>query len=103
MKTLHMDRLEDEIASRILERGYEYFEGGRVSEPRVNGNHYTFAVDGSERYCVEVDIEDGNVTDYECDCPYDMEPVCKHIASCLYYLEDASAALQGTDTYRSGA
>ena len=92
MKTLHLDRFEDEIARRILERGYEYFEDERVSEPRINGNHYTFAVDGSERYCVEMDVEDGNVTDYECDCPYDMGPVCKHIAACLYFLEDASAA-----------
>lgn len=79
---------EQQIDPAILKRGHEYFKKGYVTYVEDLGHgDYEAAVEGSDTYTVSLHIEGDEVTDYECDCPYDWGPVCKHVAAVLFYLQ----------------
>lgn len=85
---LYLNRFEQQINDIILERGYDYFEEGCVTEVKDLGHgDYEATVEGSDTYTVRLHLEGSQVTDYECDCPYDKGPVCKHVVAVLYYLQ----------------
>ncbi len=82
------NRFEEYIDETILKRGLDYFKKGYVHQPEeIDDGVYEAAVDGTEDYTVQLTINDGIITQYDCDCPYDMGPVCKHIAAVLFYLQ----------------
>ncbi len=86
--TLRLSNFEQQIDPKILQRGYEYFKDGCVTDVDDLGDgDYEATVEGSETYTVSLHIEGDEVTDYECDCPYDWGPVCKHVAAVLFYLQ----------------
>ncbi|WP_426449627.1 SWIM zinc finger family protein [Paenibacillus sp. S-38] len=59
-------------------------------------NRYTARVEGSEYYEVEIELNDGGtVVDWDCTCPYDLGPVCKHQVAVLYELRDMLGAQGG--------
>ena len=85
---LSLKNFEREIDPTILKRGLDYYKEGRVT-PMTELTHKgetEFSVDGTEPYEVTVTLDGDEVTDYSCDCPYDWEPVCKHVVASLYYL-----------------
>lgn len=43
---------------------------------------------GSDTYLVLLTVENNQVIRYDCDCPYDGGPVCKHIVAALYQLQE---------------
>ncbi|HMG16724.1 MAG TPA: hypothetical protein VK590_14810, partial [Saprospiraceae bacterium] len=68
-----LDRFEEYIDELILSRGLSYFENGKVDEPEEIGpGIYECYVRGSEKYLVELEIKNGNIIEYCCDCPYDQ-------------------------------
>ena len=74
----------------ILSRGQDYFRSGNVESIKWDDRHVTAEVSGSEDepYLVEIDFnEDGEVEAWECDCPYDWGPVCKHTAAALLAIQ----------------
>ncbi len=75
--------------SRILERGYEYYQKGKVEILHYSEDTLEAVVSGSEDYNVSIYSEDGEIEDMYCDCPYASdENKCKHMAAALYALED---------------
>lgn len=85
---LALDEFEHQIDETILERGFDYFRKGRVTDVSERGDgDYELTVEGTETYTVELSIRGNVVTGYECDCPYDWGPVCKHVAASLFYLQ----------------
>ncbi|WP_053362329.1 hypothetical protein [Bacillus sp. FJAT-27251] len=72
----------------ILERGYDYYLDGRVTEAfELRKNEYVFHIEGSEDYQVEIEVKDnGDIIYSVCDCPYDFGPVCKHEAASYFEL-----------------
>ena len=85
---IQLDNFEQQIDPTILKRGYEYFKKGYVTDVEDLGHgDYEAIVEGSETYTVRLHIEGNEVTDYECDCPYDWGPVCKHLIAVLFYLQ----------------
>lgn len=89
--TLKLDDFEEQIDPIVLERAYNYYDGGRIRRVFSNGPCcYTAIVDGSETYTVEVELSsDGNtILDCSCDCPYDRGPYCKHEAAVFCYLKE---------------
>lgn len=77
--------LED-IEPQILSRGREYYRSGQIEALELDGLHVTAEVSGSgdRPYQVEIEFsEDGDITDWFCDCPYDWGDVCKHTAAVL--------------------
>jgi uncharacterized Zn finger protein len=89
IKMLPFPKFESSIDKKILDRGFDYYEQKNVEEVEVLSNgEFSAIVQGTEEYDVFVKIENENVTEYSCTCPYDWGDVCKHIVAVLYYIRD---------------
>lgn len=83
-----LEQLEQQIDETILERGFKYFQSGRVlTLDELGGGDYEIAVKGTELYTVNLSLKGNRLIHYECDCPYD-EGVCKHVVAALFYLRE---------------
>ena len=84
-----LDQFEQVIDEKILQRGLTYFKKGHVHElEEVSPNTYEAIVEGTEDYTVRLTVENNVVTEYSCDCPYDLGPVCKHVAAVIFSLQE---------------
>jgi hypothetical protein len=87
---MNLEDFEDEIDPIILDRGEEYFECKAVeSLTKISPSQWQADVAGTDDYRVEVTIEDGEIIDWDCTCPYDWGPVCKHVVAVLYEIKQA--------------
>lgn len=85
---IQLDHFEEQINNVILQRGLNYFKKGYVTDvEEIGPGDYEATVNGREIYTVHLHVERGVVTEYDCDCPYDQGPVCKHIVAVLFYLQ----------------
>lgn len=85
-----IQRFLDDVDPVILSRGQDYYRRGYVESIDYDEGHVTAEVSGSEDepYLVDIDFdEDGEVEAWECDCPYDWGPVCKHTVAALLALQ----------------
>ena len=90
---IRLSDFELQIDPAILKRGREYFRKGYVTEVEDLGHgDYEATVEGSDIYTVDLHIDGDEVTGYECNCPYDWGPVCKHVAAVLFYMKNDLAA-----------
>jgi uncharacterized Zn finger protein len=82
--------IENSINPIILERGEGYRENGHIlSIEEVGPQLYRAEVEGNELYDVKVQLgSHGEVVYTECDCPYDMGAICKHMAAVLLEIRD---------------
>ena len=72
----------------ILERGREYYHENCVSKLIHTEKEIQARVEGSEEYCVEIQLAKGMPVDMFCDCPYaDGGENCKHMAAVLFAVE----------------
>lgn len=98
-----LNQFEQYINETILARGLSYFRNGYVSEPEeIAHGVYEAIVEGSENYTVQLSLENGVVTDYVCNCPYDYGPVCKHIAAVLFYLQQDELEIRQNEKKTNG-
>ena len=68
--------------SKVLARGRGYYRYGYVEKLALSPEGKFIAeVAGSEEdnYEVFIEVKDGAVQDFGCDCPYDWGDVCKHL------------------------
>lgn len=73
------------FASHILERGYDYYCDGAVENIEIGRDDLRADVVGTEDYEVEISLNDGEVTDMYCSCPFAAGGNnCKHMAAVLY-------------------
>lgn len=86
---------QEEFVPVILMRGKKYFEEGRVSEIVQRGNSITAHVDGTEDYCVEIDLSGGVPGDWHCTCPFAVRTDCKHKAAVLFAVEAGEYTFTG--------
>ena len=85
-----LSEFEEHIDTSIKNRGLSYFAAGYVKEPEeISSGKFEAVVEGTENYTVELEIKDGFIIDYACNCPYDWGPVCKHIVALIFYLKQA--------------
>lgn len=79
------------FATHILERGYDYYLENMVENIDISDDIIRADVIGSEDYEVEISVNNGEVTDMYCSCPYALDGKnCKHMAAVLYeWSEDA--------------
>ena len=74
------------FSDKILERGYDYWASGMVSEVYSTEEGYEATVRGTYDYEVEIILEDDEVAEMYCDCPYaEGGSNCKHMAAVLYW------------------
>lgn len=77
------------FASRILNRGYEYYIDDLVEDLYRDGDTVYATVNGADDYEVEITLYGGEVEDMFCSCPYAEDGnYCKHMAAVLYELEE---------------
>ena len=79
---------EDQFDELILDRGYDYYQGGRVREVVLDGEEVKALVRGSDMYRVSLVYEEGDPSDMSCDCPYAAKGfTCQHMAAVLFQFE----------------
>lgn len=80
---------EDNFQSRILDRGYDYFRQGLVVKGKKMKTMISAIVRGTQDYTVLINLEDGEVVEARCDCPYATGgKYCKHMAAVLFWAFD---------------
>ncbi|OQX84138.1 hypothetical protein B6D60_09705 [candidate division KSB1 bacterium 4484_87] len=87
---MDLESFLEDISPKIVNRGINYFENGAVENlVKISESEWRADVIGSEDYRVEITIDDGEIIDWYCTCPYDWGPVCKHVVAVLYEIEKA--------------
>lgn len=67
-------------------KGLEYYRRDFVKKVGLaSENVLTARVEGTKLYSVEIEFRHGGGLDARCDCPYEMDDYCKHIAAVLVY------------------
>ena len=83
-----LNEFEQLIDEKILKRGLSYFKGGAITDfSEISNGEYEAIVSGTEEYTVQLEISNNTITEHNCDCPYDMGPVCKHVATAIFHLQ----------------
>lgn len=81
---------EDYFNSFILSRGKSYYKENRILDIWCQQDLVTAYIDGSEIYRIELRVNDDELNNFYCSCPYseDGKYMCKHIAAVICYLEE---------------
>src|SRR5690625_5003608 len=88
MRQMKLDEVHLEIDEKIMARGLHYYLEGRVRLKKSKGNSFSFIVEGTNNYAVEVELSDEQrIMQSYCNCPYGGEH-CKHEAAVYYALQD---------------
>jgi hypothetical protein len=83
-----LNEFEQIIDERILKRGLSYFKGGAITDfSEISTGEYEAIVSGTEDYTVQLEINNNVICQHNCDCPYDMGPVCKHVVAVIFHLQ----------------
>ena len=92
------------FSARILERGYDYYLCNAVKNMEVTEDSITADVLGTENYQVEITLEEGEILDMYCSCPYAEDGnYCKHMAAVLYeWTEGENQGLYPDHTKQAG-
>lgn len=85
---MNLKDFEKYVSPNIVNRGMDYYINGHVIDvEEVDNRYYRAEVEGSEYYEVEVRIgNNGDIQFSSCDCPFDMEALCKHEVAVLMEL-----------------
>ncbi|GIK38245.1 MAG: hypothetical protein BroJett011_20780 [Chloroflexota bacterium] len=73
-------------SAESFSRGRDYYESGAVVDLQQRDDTLLAQVEGSsyEPYEVTIKLENGELVDAECTCPYDWGGFCKHIVAVLF-------------------
>ncbi len=89
-----LNEFEQIIDEKILKRGLSYFKGGAITDvAEISTGEYEAIVSGTEKYTVQLEISNNIITGHNCDCPYDMGAVCKHVVAVIFHLQQEKLAL----------
>ena len=84
-----MSGWKDLFREHILARGEVYYYDGAVQELHKTERGYQAVVEGTEDYEVDIEIEEGQVCEMYCSCPYAEDGNhCKHMAAVLFEIEE---------------
>lgn len=95
-----MNYWKDLFREHILARGEMYYYDGAVQDLEKTEYGYHAVVEGTEDYEVDIELEDGQICEMYCTCPYaDDGNNCKHMAAVLYEIEkqeDSDSLTEGS-------
>ncbi len=98
---MNLNDFEKHIDSVIIERGFDYYEDGYVTEiTELKKNVWSAVVEGTGIYRVKVSINSGRIISSKCSCPFDMGPVCKHEVAVYYTIRDGASDDKGETSKR---
>jgi len=81
--SIKLENFEEEVHVLITERGKEYFDANQVLMLSSTMDGWSAVIEGSETYQVLLEGHDV-ITNWHCTCPFEHDPVCKHVAAVLY-------------------
>lgn len=94
-----LSTFEQFIEEKILKRGLSYFKGGAIIDfSEISNGEYEAIVSGTEEYTVQLKISSNIIIEHNCDCPYDMGPVCKHVVAVIFHLQQDELELNKPKT-----
>ncbi len=94
-----LNEFEQIIDETILKRGLSYFKNGFVTDfVEISNGEYEVNVSGSEEYTVRLKVNNNEIVEHDCDCPYDFGPVCKHVVASIFYLQQDELNLNEQNT-----
>lgn len=79
---------EKDVSQVILDRGYLYYRDNKIKSYKRDSDEFIFNVDGTENYEVKVQIDDNNIKNSRCNCPYDFTFTCKHEVAAYYKIKE---------------
>ena len=85
---MELQEWRNKFASRILQRGENYYYDGAVRAMKWDGKTIAATVSGTETYKVKIAVANGAVGEMSCTCPYADEDNCKHMAAVLFAASD---------------
>ncbi len=98
MMNISLSNLESVIDHAVVKRGRQYWQRGLVQDlEEIEDGKWTAQVEGTQVYEVRISISDDTVTDYNCTCPYDLGPVCKHEVAMLYAIQERLSGVATTN------
>ncbi len=90
-----LNEFEQLIDEKILKKGLAYHKSGAISDfAEVSRGEYEAIVSGSEDYSVKLKVRNNEVIEYNCNCPYDWGPVCKHVVALIFHLQQDELELK---------
>lgn len=89
-----LSEFEQFVDENILQRGLAYFKSGAITDfSDISNGEYEALVSGTEEYTVRLEVENNTVIAQDCDCPYDMGPICKHIVAVILHVRKYESEL----------
>jgi SNF2 family DNA or RNA helicase len=90
---MNLDNFEKNFSSKVLEKGrrlYQLHKFSVLEQDEDDLTEWNAVIEGSgDDYELFVTVQpDGEITDYECDCPYDWGGPCKHLAAMFFELRE---------------
>ena len=86
--------MERFVSEHILARGEMYYYDGAVQDLEKTEHGYHAVVEGTEDYEVDIEMEDKQICEMYCTCPYAADGNnCKHMAAVLYEIEEQKAQI----------
>lgn len=87
---MKINDFESHIHKTILERGRDYFLEDKIYSLHENKkNSWIAEVQGTDLYTVDVDLGSKHeIKEWQCDCPYDYDMICKHIVAVFFAIEE---------------
>ncbi len=80
---------EKNISSDLLDRGNNYFMEECVDNlDEVDSGLWMAQVYGTHTYTVEVRTHKTQIKGWDCNCPYDHGPICKHVIATFYAIAE---------------
>lgn len=81
--SIKLENFEEEVHLLITERGKEYFDANQVLMLKQTPDGWSAVIEGSETYHVLLEGHDV-ITNWNCTCPFEHGPVCKHVAAVFF-------------------
>lgn len=99
---MKLTNFEGLIEAKIVERGYEYYQRGRIAKvEQVDEGEFNATALGSDKYSVYVKLDGEKIVDYDCDCPYDWGDTCKHAVAVFYQLRYGKTFTNTSEKFHS--
>ncbi len=84
-----LQEFEQLIDEKILKRGLSYFNGGVITDcEETSPGKYVATISGSEDYKVRLHLQEDVIIEHDCNCPFVMGPVCKHVVAVIFYMRN---------------
>ena len=90
---MRLDNFEKNFSAKVLEKGRSLYRQHKFSvleQDEDDPAEWYAVIEGSQDdYELFATVQpDGEISDYECDCPYDWGSPCKHLAALFFELRD---------------